>query len=162
MSSNSYSISPVGTVIARDGNFSIQLEPQYIPAILGLDGFSHLNIIWWSHYLDQPEPRAQLTAPQPYKNSPATLGIFATRSPMRPNPICVSVAQVISVDENEGTIQLAWIDAEDGTPVLDIKPYLPCCDRVRRVSTPSWNSHWPDCYEESGDFDWAAEFVNAM
>jgi tRNA-Thr(GGU) m(6)t(6)A37 methyltransferase TsaA len=162
MSSNGLNLSPVGKVIARNGDFAIQISAPYLPALKGLAGFSHLNVLWWSHFLDAPDLRAQTVVNQPYQKGPAELGIFATRSPMRPNPICLSVAPVIHVDETSGLIHLAYIDAEDGTPVLDVKPYLPCSDRVRQVSTPAWNSHWPQCFEDSAEFDWEAEFVNAQ
>ncbi len=118
-------------------------------------------MLWCSHYLDSAEHRNILVAEKLYKNAPDTLGIFATRSPLRPNPICVSVTQVIRVDQENGEIVIPWIDAEDSTPILDIKPYHPSSDRIRDISVPAWCSHWPKYYEESGEFDWAAEFVNA-
>jgi len=98
---------------------------------------------------------------KPYRKGPDLLGIFSTRSPMRPNPIALSVAAVVGVDMEQGLIRLAYIDAEDGTPVLDIKPYLPCSDRVSRVQTPGWCSHWPQSMEGSATFDWPAEFETA-
>ncbi len=124
-------------------------------------GIRHINVLWWSHLLDNPQSRKVNTCDKPYIKSPERLGIFATRSPMRPNPICLSVSQVLYLDETNGRIVVAYLDAEDGTPILDIKPYLPCTDKVKNVTTPEWNAHWPAWYEDSGEFDWAAEFVNA-
>src|SRR5512133_49232 len=112
----------------KDG-FVLEIKPEFREAMIGLQGFSHINVLWWSHLLASPEHRKVMTVDKPYIKSPDRLGIFATRSPMRPNPICVSIAQVLNVDETNGRISLAWIDAEDGTPILDIKPYLPCSDR---------------------------------
>lgn len=154
-------LSPLGYIQAGNEGFVVEIKPEYRKALIGLTGFSHINILWWSHLLDNPEIRKTVTCEKPYVKSPDVLGVFATRSPARPNLVCLSVAQVIHVDETNGRIILAWVDAEDGTPVLDIKPYLPCSDRVKDVSTPAWNAHWPAWYEESGSFDWAAEFVNA-
>lgn len=54
-------------------------------------------------------------------------------------------------------IGLAYIDAFDGAPILDIKPYTPSIDRVENPAVPDWCSHWPKCYEKSGDFDWESE-----
>lgn len=154
-------LSPLGYIRSGKEGFVLEFKPEYRAALLGLAGFSHINVLWWSHLLDNPQSRQALTCEKPYVKSPDRLGIFATRSPLRPNPICLSVAQVLYVDESNGRIGAAWLDAEDGTPILDIKPYLPCTDRVKNVTTPAWNAHWPAWYEDSGTFDWAAEFVNA-
>ncbi|MDR0958673.1 MAG: tRNA (N6-threonylcarbamoyladenosine(37)-N6)-methyltransferase TrmO, partial [Clostridiales bacterium] len=52
---------------------------------------------------------------------------------------------------------LTYIEAFDGSPVLDIKPYTPSLDRVELPNVPDWCSHWPKCYEQSGDFEWESE-----
>ncbi len=161
MTTNAIVLSPIGSIRAQDGQFAVQIDPQYRPALSGLEGFSYVQVLWWSHFLDQPEERQVMECEQPYVKGPARLGIFATRSPMRPNPICLSAAPVIRVDVTGGVLFLGYIDAEDGTPVLDIKPYTPCSDRVRSVSVPDWCRHWPQWFEDSGEFDWAAEFANA-
>ena len=92
------------------------------------------------------------------KKAPAVMGIFATRSHIRPNPVALTVVQVIRVDYDDGIIQVAYIDANDGSPVLDIKPYTPSLDRVEIPGVPEWCSHWPKSIEESGSFDWGNEF----
>jgi tRNA-Thr(GGU) m(6)t(6)A37 methyltransferase TsaA len=154
-------LSPLGYVRSGGQGFVLEIKPEFYEALVGLQGFSHINVIWWSHLLDSPKYRKIMTCEKPYVKSPAYLGVFATRSPQRPNPICLSVAQVFSINLDEGRIVVAYMDAEDGTPILDIKPYLPATDRVRDVYTPEWNSHWPACYEDSALFDWGSEFVNA-
>jgi tRNA (adenine37-N6)-methyltransferase len=156
---NQINIKPIGKVISQYGQFAIQLDEAYKQALLGLDGHSHILVLWWSHLLDRPDLRSQTILDKPYSKGPANLGIFATRSPMRPNPICVSIASLISVDQAAGRIELGYVDAENDTPVLDIKPYLPCADRVAQVTTPAWNHHWPTSYEESGNFAWEKEFT---
>jgi tRNA (adenine37-N6)-methyltransferase len=153
---------PLGYIRSGAEGYILEIKPEFRDAMIGLPGFSHINVIWWSHLLDNPQSRKVMTCEKPYVKSPDRLGVFATRSPLRPNPICLSVAQVLYVDETNNRIAVAWLDAEDGTPILDIKPYLPCTDRVKKVTTPDWNAHWPACYEDSGTFDWAAEFVNAQ
>jgi tRNA (Thr-GGU) A37 N-methylase len=50
---------------------------------------------------------------------------------------------------------------EDGTPILDLKPYQPAADRIRDVTVPAWCAHWPQWYEDSAIFDWEGEFVSA-
>jgi tRNA (Thr-GGU) A37 N-methylase len=86
------------------------------------------------------------------------LGTFATRSPERPNPLALSCAQITYIDKDNAVIGLAYIDAFNNTPVLDIKPYIPSLDRVEAPSVPQWCSHWPNSCEESGSFDWEKEF----
>ncbi|BAL00077.1 hypothetical protein OBV_28780 [Oscillibacter valericigenes Sjm18-20] len=76
---------------------------------------------------------------------------------MRPNPIALDCVQVTYIDHENAVIGLAYIEAFDGSPVLDIKPYTPSLDRVENPVVPEWCSHWPNCYEESGDFDWKSE-----
>ncbi len=86
------------------------------------------------------------------------MGTFATRSPMRPNPIAISCVGVTSIDKDNVIIGLDWIDAHDGTPILDIKPYTPSLDRVESPSVPKWCEHWPKSLELSADFDWGEQF----
>ena len=86
------------------------------------------------------------------------LGAFATRTPERPNPIALSCARVTHLDRERGVVGLDYLDAEEGSPVLDLKPYLPSLDRVERPVMPAWCAHWPDSVEKSGDFDWEKEF----
>lgn len=84
--------------------------------------------------------------------------MFALCSPERPNPIAVSNAEIAYVDVENGVVGLYYIDADNGTRVLDLKPYTPSIDRIEHPRTPEWCSHWPKSYEESGAFDWEAEF----
>jgi len=157
-----FKLTQIGTVHAGEGGFVLEIFPEYRAALNGLDGFSHINVLWWFHLLDAPQYRAVTECPKPYQYAPETLGIFATRSPVRPNPLALTVSQVLGIDQEKGLIHIAYTDAEDGTPILDIKPYTPCVDRVREVRVPAWSAHWPQWYEDSAEFDWEAEFVNAQ
>lgn len=151
-------VNPIGTIRHTSDGFILAVDEGYIPALQGLDGFAYINVLWWCHGWDTDEARSILEVEAPYKKAPDILGIFATRSERRPNPIALTAAPVISIDHEAGTIRLAYIDAVDGTPVLDIKPYTPSIDRVEEPVVPDWCSHWPKNAETSGDFDWAAEF----
>lgn len=153
-----FEVNPIGKISVREGEIFIELEPKYIPALQALDGFSHLNVIWWFSGFDNEEARNVFEVPQPYKTAPAVMGIFATRSPVRPNPIALTAVQVIHTDYEKGIIQIPYIDANDGTPVLDIKPYTPSLDRVENPGVPAWCVHWPKSLEQSGNFDWENEF----
>jgi tRNA-Thr(GGU) m(6)t(6)A37 methyltransferase TsaA len=155
---NSFQVTPIGKIHAGEKGMYVELEPKYIPALQALDGFSHLNVIWWFSGCDNEKSRNILETPQPYKKAPAVMGTFATRSPFRPNPIALTASQIIHIDYENGIIQIAYIDADDGTPVLDIKPYTPSLDRVETPRVPEWCSHWPKSLEKSGSFNWENEF----
>lgn len=159
MNTCTFTVKPVGTVHADNESFSIKISRPFRPALPGLDGFSHLVVLWWVDRVDTPECRDETVCKKPYTRGPETVGIFATRSPARPNPIALSVVPVIDIDTASGVIWVGYIDADDATPVLDIKPYLPATERVREVSVPAWSSHWPQWYEDNPGFDWAAEFT---
>jgi tRNA-Thr(GGU) m(6)t(6)A37 methyltransferase TsaA len=161
MSQQTYRITPIGTIHAGESGCYLEIAPEYRRALRGLEGFSHLQVLWWCHLCDTPRLRAILEADQPYRTAPPELGIFATRSPVRPNPIALTPVAVLRLDPEAGRIDIPYIDAEDGTPVLDIKPYHPSVDRVREVAVPAWCRHWPRWCEDSAAFDWEAEFVNA-
>ena len=153
-----YNVNSIGKIIVDENGMCIKLEPEFIPALKSLDGFSHLNIIWWFSDFDNEDMRCTLETEQPYKNAPEKMGIFATRSPVRPNPIALTTAQVIHIDYQNGIIQVAYIDANDNTPVLDLKPYTPSLDRVENPLVPEWCARWPKSLEKSANFNWENEF----
>jgi tRNA-Thr(GGU) m(6)t(6)A37 methyltransferase TsaA len=121
-----------------------------------LAGFSHLQIVWWAHLADSTQDRDTLIVEKPFKKGPEQLGLFSTRAPARPNPIMISTVQVRDIDSEKGFIQVPVIDAVDGTPVLDIKPYFPM-ERVKDPQVPAWCRHWPRWQEETMTFDWRDE-----
>lgn len=156
-----YQLRPIGTVIHDDGGFALRIDEPYREALEGLDGFSHVNVLWWCHLLDEPEYRAVTVAERPYRDAPDRLGIFATRSPLRPNPIALSPVPVAAIEPDAGLVRVAYIDAEVGSPVLDLKPYHPAVDRVRDVGVPAWCAGWPEWSEDAMTFDWGAVFDTA-
>jgi len=150
-------LNPIGRVESDYGQFKVVLCEQYKAALKGLEGFSHVQVLWWFDGCDNDHDRSMLVAEKPYTKGPDELGTFATRSPMRPNPIAVTTAEIVAVDLEKGVLILNYIDALTGTPVLDIKPYTPSLDRVENPQVPSWCAHWPESYETSDTFDWSAE-----
>jgi tRNA-Thr(GGU) m(6)t(6)A37 methyltransferase TsaA len=94
----------------------IDVLPEFQPGLIDIEGFSHLYLLW---VFDRAQGFELLASP-PSDNRPH--GVFATRSPLRPNPIGLSVVELLARRENE--LQVRGIDMLDGTPVLDIKPYL--------------------------------------
>ena len=155
---NDYQLKPIGKVKNDDSGAFIELEPEYIPGLQALNGFSHINVVWWFSDCDSQSDRNILQTRQPYKNAPTVMGVFATRSPVRPNPIALTTSEIISIDFNKGIIRITFIDANDNTPVLDLKPYTPSFDRVETPGIPAWCSEWPRSTEASDCFNWEQVF----
>jgi tRNA-Thr(GGU) m(6)t(6)A37 methyltransferase TsaA len=99
----------------------VRVLEAFVPGLQGLEGISHLILLYWLH---QTKPRDLVFTP-PFASEPK--GLFATRAPWRPNPIGLSV---VMFDGFDGPDQLLvrYLDCLDGTPLLDIKPYLPTTD----------------------------------
>ncbi|MEI2783102.1 MAG: tRNA (N6-threonylcarbamoyladenosine(37)-N6)-methyltransferase TrmO [Candidatus Competibacter sp.] len=107
------------------------LPPHNQPAaVRGLEDFSHVWLVFVFHGV--PASRWQPTVRPPRLGGNRRLGVFATRSPFRPNPIGLSVVALDRIVTGQGRValHLSGVDVLDGTPVLDIKPYLPYADRV--------------------------------
>ena len=109
----------------------VVFEPEYRdPAALrGLEGFSHLWLVWVFHQAVRQRWSPTVRPPRPGGN--ARLGVFATRSPFRPNPIALSAVTLAGVEETRewgAVLRVRGADLVDGTPILDIKPYLPYAD----------------------------------
>ena len=155
---NNFEVFPIGKICNSENGTFIEIEPKYIPALKALEGFSHINVIWWFSDFDNEESRSTLQTLQPYKKAPTTMGVVATRSPVRPNPIALTTVEIIKIDFEKGMIQITFIDANDNTPLLDIKPYTPSFDRVETPGVPDWCSDWPKSSEESGSFNWEQVF----
>ena len=101
-------------------------------SLRGLDGFDYCWVLSWMH-LNRGYRHGGLVTPPRLRpgvpNTPAPkIGYFATRAPHRPNPIALSALRIDGVDEAAGVIHVRGIDLLDGTPILDIKPYVPYCD----------------------------------
>ena len=153
-----YQLNAIGKVKNDGKGTFLQLEPEYIPGLQALDGFSHINVLWRFSDCDNEADRHELQTPRPYKGAPEVMGVFATRSPARPNPIALTVSEVLRIDFAGGIIRVAFIDANDNTPVLDIKPYTPSFDRVEAPGVPAWSGGWPKSTEAAGRFDWGRVF----
>ena len=98
------------------------VDPEFRDGLAGIDGFSHLILLYALHLA--PPPRLVFTPPF---DTAAPRGVFATRAPFRPNPIGLSVVAFDGFDA-PGVLKVRWLDCVDGTPLLDIKPYLPTTD----------------------------------
>lgn len=116
---NTFETKAIGMIQVEEGRYKIRLHEKYRPGLTNINGFSHLQIVWWANLIDQTDQRERLINKKPCKNSPAKLGVFATRSQFRPNPILITTIYVEHVDLENGLIYTPYIDADDGTPLLE-------------------------------------------
>lgn len=149
----------IGRIKTDGEEMFLQINEEYMKGLKGLDGFSNIDVLWWFDKCDNSESREVLEIRKPYKKAPEVLGVFATRSPERPNPIALSITEITHIDYNNGRIYITYIDAMNDSIILDLKPYTPSVDRVEKPEVPVWCKHWPLSYEESGNFDWESEFL---
>ncbi|MFH0994284.1 MAG: tRNA (N6-threonylcarbamoyladenosine(37)-N6)-methyltransferase TrmO [Pseudomonadota bacterium] len=131
----SFKVNPIGVIRKTDNRTWIEIEGCYKDALWGLEGFSHIHVLYWFHENDTPELRGTLQVhPRKDPNNPLT-GVFATHSPMRPNLIALTLCRVLSIQGT--TIEVEGLDARDGSPLIDIKCYIPY-DQTGPVHTPVW------------------------
>jgi len=137
---------PIGQVVnevpfpakARWGEVvsQIVLDPRLAEALDGLEEFSHLIIVFWMDRVPEKERTVLKVHPRQRRDLPL-VGVLATRSPARPNPIGVTTVRLLGRKGN--VLKVQGLDAYDGTPVLDIKPFLQG-DAVLKSSAPAWVS----------------------
>ena len=134
-------MAPVGRVVRQGESVFIDILPEYAAALDGLAGFSHIWVLFWFHGNDTPENRAILKVhPRKDPANPLT-GVFATRAPVRPNLVGMTACRLLKVEG--ARLEVEGLDAWDGTPILDLKPYLPQSDSHPQASTPDWVKRLP-------------------
>jgi tRNA-Thr(GGU) m(6)t(6)A37 methyltransferase TsaA len=132
----SFKIFPVGVVNKKDESTWIEIFEPYADALLGLEGFSHILVLFWFHENDTADRRNTLRVhPRKDEKNPLT-GVFGTHSPRRPNLIGLTRCKVKSIEGRR--IHIEDIDAFDETPVIDIKCYIPDCPPESEIRLPSW------------------------
>jgi tRNA (adenine37-N6)-methyltransferase len=107
---------PKGLGTKHDAEGILDILPEFEPGLLDIEGFSHLFVIW---AFDRSEG-FDLIGNLPFEDRPH--GVFATRSPRRPNPIALTVVELLGRERSK--LQVRGVDMLDGTPILDIKPYM--------------------------------------
>jgi tRNA-Thr(GGU) m(6)t(6)A37 methyltransferase TsaA len=131
-----YQIFPVGIVHKNNKLAEIEIYQKFSDALMGLDSFSHVFVFYWFHKNDTPEKRNTLQVhPRKNKKNPLT-GVFGTHSPVRPNLIAMSVCRIQSIASNR--IRIDEIDAVDGSPVIDIKCFIPDKKPRQDLKLPDW------------------------
>jgi tRNA-Thr(GGU) m(6)t(6)A37 methyltransferase TsaA len=113
----------------------IELEPGLAPGLEGLEGYSHVIVIY---YADRATDPADMALRVRFKGDPdyPMVGVFASRSPYRPNPLGQKLARLLAVEGSK--LRVEGLDAIDGTPVLDIKPFIPGYDSSPDATSPQW------------------------
>lgn len=145
-------------VSAARGILKLNPDPGYRVALNHLEQFSHVWIIFAFH--KHAEMGWRPTIRPPRVEAPRRVGVFASRSPHRPNPIGLSALKLESIDRDAPggiEIHLSGVDILDGTPVLDIKPYLPFADHI-----PEAKSGWADAKVKQYSVEFSAESLAAL
>ncbi len=116
----------------RDDAVSVlRLDERNRRLLRGLQGYSHIIVLFWVHRAGEWKmPKGH--------SKPKHIKVFATRMPVRPNPIGLSLVELLDFSTETGEVKVRGLDAVDGSPVLDIKPYLPHCDSLPEATVPDW------------------------
>lgn len=140
-----YTVHPIGHVengiteldgvVWEDVESTLVLEPEYADGLDGIEDFSHIIVICYLHRREETDRHRLRVHPQGREDLPL-VGVFATRSPKRPNPIAVTVVSLLGRQAN--MLRVKGLDMAHGTPVLDIKPYLPRGDGVENARVAEW------------------------
>ncbi|MCD6571945.1 MAG: tRNA (N6-threonylcarbamoyladenosine(37)-N6)-methyltransferase TrmO, partial [Thermoplasmata archaeon] len=120
---------PIQPVAGEDIEGKVEILPDYVEGLKDLEGFSHIILIYHLHLSKKPSLLVK-----PYMDEKLR-GVFATRAPSRPNPIGLSIVRLVKIKGN--MIYIKDVDIVDGTPLLDIKPYVPEFD-LREVNRIGW------------------------
>ena len=141
----SFSLAPIGMVRKNGEETSIEVYDDFAAGLLGLEGFSHIFVFYWFDQNDTTEKRKTLRVhPRKDPRNPLT-GVFATHSPRRPNPIALTLCKIVAITGN--IIALEEIDAYDGSPVIDIKCYIPAAVEDKDVRQPDWvKMNWEEAH----------------
>ncbi|MFX0096275.1 MAG: tRNA (N6-threonylcarbamoyladenosine(37)-N6)-methyltransferase TrmO [Candidatus Hodarchaeota archaeon] len=137
--SSAFELKAIGIVESSGPTSEISVFPEYCSGLQSLVEFSHAIILYWFHLRDSREERSVLSViPKKHPGAPP-VGVFASRSPSRPNPIGLCVAKIIGVVNC--TLTVKGLDAFEGSPIVDIKPYLSGNDAVLGTRAPEWALH---------------------
>jgi tRNA (adenine37-N6)-methyltransferase len=149
-----FQVYPIGTVKClvdemSQGNWAavdseIHLSAEYAPGLQGLEGFSHILVLFFLDRAQGFDLKKQLLRRPRGMEDLQELGVFAQRTKFRPNPIGITAVKLLGIDGN--IVKVRGLDALDGTPVLDLKPYMPPFDRMDDVAMPPWVGRFIEGY----------------
>jgi len=139
MVGKAFNVVPIGVVESVDeakGLAQMKILPKYCDGLFRLNEFSHLIVLYWFHMRDKSKERRVLRVIPKRHGAKSEVGVFASRSPSRPNPVGLCVVELVQL---EGCVLVVkGLDALEGSPVIDIKPYLPRGDSISTVKIPEW------------------------
>ena len=119
----------------------VHVFPESCSGLKGIEDFSHIIILYWFHLRDKEEERRTLQViPRRHLGAPQ-VGVFACRSPSRPNPIGMCVVELIKIENC--ILLVKGLDAVEDSLIIDVKPYIPRADSVPNAQVPKWTSHGP-------------------
>jgi len=118
---------PIQPTGAKDIRGQVIIERAFVEGLSDLDGFSHIILLYFFHHSKGYDLRVK-----PFMDNERR-GLFSTRAPRRPNSIGLSIVRLLGLEGN--VLQIQGVDILDGTPLLDIKPYVPKFDSVKTLST---------------------------
>lgn len=124
------------------GKERIQLPKESFKYLESLKGYSYCRVLWWFDKFDKKAYRKTLLCNPPYENAPKT-GVFASRSPVRPNLIASTVVKIVEIDRKNNWLEVLGFDGLEASPVFDLVPYIPQLERVQKFDVPEWLKHWP-------------------
>jgi tRNA-Thr(GGU) m(6)t(6)A37 methyltransferase TsaA len=128
---------PVQSSLNRDEHGILDIFEPYVEGLTGLDGFDYAWLLTWLDRPDSPGAPAPLTqVPFLLRPQQRQMGIFATRGPRRVNPIGLSLVHVLAVEDR--SVRFGGVDLLDGTPVIDLKPYVSRFDRPEGEPRCGW------------------------
>lgn len=128
----------------RRSNSDIIICSEYEHGLKGIEGFSHLNVVFWMNRIHEKERKDLKARPRGCSDMPL-IGVFATRSPHRPNPIGLTLVELVRRKKNILTVK--GLDAMNGTPILDLKPY-DRWDSAKSIRVPNW---WKQLADKKND-----------
>ena len=121
----------------------IVINPELKDGLMGLSEFSHIIVVYYLHEAKFNMEKHLTRRPRDREDMPLS-GIFSQRAKDRPNPIGITSVKLVCVEDNVITVK--GLDAVDGTPVLDIKPYFPVFDSKSNAEVPEWVERLMDNY----------------
>ena len=131
----------IGVVKSSDELSRVSIFPQFCVGLQGLNNFSHIIILYWIHLRDNEKERSTLRVVPRRHPGASRVGVFASRSPSRPNPIGLCVVELVKIEDC--TLFVKGLDAFEGSPIIDIKPYIPRADSIPEVRVPEWTFRGP-------------------
>jgi len=117
----------------------VRIFSEFCDGLKGIEDFSHVIILYWIHLRDNEKERGVLQVVPRGRANGVKVGVFACRSPSRPNPIGLCVVKLMKVEDC--TLTVKGLDAFEGSPIIDVKPYIQRRDAVPKAYTPEWLSH---------------------